>query len=94
MSQTKLSAIDLIDIHSNVIDNNWSLRAFGALLQDSSFQDFNDETGFPESANKYRLGLRQIIEFCIDHQESILNEIEIKIKNTDIDFLTKKTKSA
>ncbi len=77
---------DVLSICNDLGDNNWGLRAFGALLESS---DLKRHFCNHENAGKYRTGLNLIITLFIDHQEEKLralmdlavDHMELKEKN-------------
>lgn len=71
----------ILDIQSEFIHFNNSLRALGALLKSSNLYDFADEDlansinpEKNEESENLRWGLSQLINLCLDHQEKILSK--------------------
>lgn len=66
------------DIYDKLSSHNYALRAFGALLKSSDFNELSDDSAgdlpvtHPNHPCNLRWGLSQIIDLYLAHQESIL----------------------
>lgn len=70
----------ITDIQDKLLSNNYALKAFAALLASSDLHDFANQ--YPAdiyrdnnyNAEALRLGLSQIIDLYLEHQERIIDE--------------------
>ncbi len=73
----------VMDIADKIHSNNFALRALSELLSTSDLELFTGPRG-NERADNLRWGLSQIINLCIDHQESILSGYVDQYQQSDV----------
>ncbi|MCC6325703.1 MAG: hypothetical protein DCC43_14590 [Candidatus Brocadia sp.] len=70
----------ITDLQDKLLSHHYALRAFAVLLQDSDLTDFATQYPTPGceernyEAEALRLGLSQIIELYLEHQERIIEK--------------------
>lgn len=76
----EFTAYELCDFQEEMMNHNWALRAFGALLESA---DLGHKFGGSwENNQEYRFGLNMIVEMYIEKQERELNEIGLKYRKS------------
>ncbi|MCF6147326.1 MAG: hypothetical protein E3K37_01570 [Candidatus Kuenenia sp.] len=81
------------DIYDKLSNHNYALRAFGALLKSSDFNELSDDSAgelpvtHPDHPCNLRWGLSQIIDLYLAHQESILAGYVDQYHKSDICLL-------
>jgi len=82
---TYISYSDLKDKHASIIEDNWALRAFAVLLEDSTFDHFSNASN--GNSERYKYGLRRMVECYLDHQERKINEIQLNASGNPDEFI-------
>lgn len=87
------------DIYDKLDSHSCALRALGALLKSSDFNELSDDSAgdlplsHPDHPCNLRWGLSQIIDLYLAHQERILTEYVEQYHNSDYE-LVRRAKSA
>lgn len=87
-SQKKEGSFDpgrICDLSDELNNHSYVLKAFAALLRESSLFEFSVDPGdFDREKEDLRWGLQQIVDMYIEKQESIIEKYTTEYWNSDI----------
>ncbi len=87
----RFTNIDIADLQNEITEQNWALRALGALISTADMgTDFGNES---KDVSEYRYGLKMIIDMCIEKQEQKLKDLRLKYDQSPESIIIKFMKS-